>query len=46
MNDGVWKVVNSCLSLGLIFGMCLTSLLKLLLEEMCGVVSYARFLLT
>ena len=46
MNDEVWKVFWSCLSSVMLFGMCLTSLLKLPLAEMRVGVSYARFLLT
>ena len=42
----VWKVVSSCLSSGLMFGMCTTSLSKLVLAEMCVLFQNARFLLT
>ena len=46
MNGEVWKVFWSCLSSVMLFGMCLTSLSKLVLAAMRVVVSYAKFLHT
>ena len=44
--DDVWNLVGLCFSLGLVFGMCITTLLKLVFAEMRVGVCYVKFLLT
>ena len=44
--DDVWNLVGSCFRSGLVFGMCTTTLLKLVLAGMRVVLQFASFLLS